>query len=120
MLRTLRTALHMTQAQLANRAGMPQSHIARIEAGKADVQLGTLRKVFGALFCDFLLVPRMGRDFESVLDERIKEKARRNVSRISGTMALEKQLPEDETLQALIHSEESRLRAHPSSEIWDD
>lgn len=120
MLRMLRSSLHMTQAQLAKRAGMPQSHIARIEAGKADVQLGTLRKVLGALFCDFLLIPRMERDLAAVLDGRIKEKARENVSRVSGSMALEKQLPEDETLRALIRSEESRLRAHPSSDIWDD
>ena len=120
MLRTLRSALHMTQAQLAKRAGMPQSHIARIEGGKADVRLGTMRKVLGALFCDFLLIPRMARNLETVLDGRIKEKARRNVSRVSGSMALEKQLPEEETLRALIRSEESRLRAHPSSDIWDD
>lgn len=120
VIRALRSALHMTQTQLAKRAGLPQSHLARIESGKVDLQISTLRKVLAALFCEMLVVPQMKRRLEDVLEDRIKEKARKNISRVSGTMALEKQLPDDETIQALIRSEESRLRTHPSSEIWAD
>ena len=120
VIRALRSALHMTQTQLAKRAGLPQSHLARIESGKVDLQISTLRKVLAALFCEMLVVPQMKRRLEDVLEDRIKEKARKNVSRVSGTMALEKQLPDDETIQALSRSEESRLRTHPSSEIWAD
>jgi transcriptional regulator with XRE-family HTH domain len=120
MIRALRAALHMTQSQLAKRAGLPQSHLARIESGKVDLQISTLRKVLAALFCDMLVVPQMKRSLEDVLEDRIKEKARKNVARVSGTMALEKQLPDDETISSLIRSEESRLRTHPSSEIWAD
>lgn len=120
MIRVLRTALHMTQSQLAKRAGLPQSHMARIESGRGDLQIGTLRKVMAALFCDVLVVPQMKRRLDDVLEDRIRQKARKNVARVSGTMALEKQLPDEETLSALIRSEESRLRTHPSSEIWAD
>jgi transcriptional regulator with XRE-family HTH domain len=120
MIRALRAALHVTQSQLVKRAGLPQSHLARVESGKGDVQLGTLRKVLGALFCETLVVPRMKRKLDDVLEDRIKEKARKNVARVSGTMALEKQLPDDGTIRALVRSEESRLRTHPSSEIWAD
>jgi transcriptional regulator with XRE-family HTH domain len=120
MIRALRAALRMTQSQLAKRAGLPQSHLARIESGKVDTQMSTLRKLLAALFCDMLVVPRMQRKLDDVLESRIMEKARKNVARVSGTMALEKQLPDDETISALIRSEESRLRTHPSSEIWAD
>lgn len=120
LIRMLRASLYMTQAQLAKRAGIAQSHLARIESGKVDPQLSTLTKVWGALFCDAVLLPRPRRGIDEVLEERIKEKARMNVARVAGTMALERQLPEDETLAALIRSEESRLRARPSSEIWAD
>ena len=120
MIRMLRSSLHMTQSQLAKRAGLPQSHLARIESGKVDAQLSTLRKVFAALFCDALIVPKFQRSLEDALEQRIRDKARRNVARVSGTMALERQMPDEETIQALIRSEESRLRAHPSSEIWAD
>lgn len=120
LIRAVRASLHMTQSQLAKKAGMPQSHLARIESGKIDPQLGTVRKLLGALFCDMLVVPRMARRLDEVLEARIQEKARKNVARVSGTMALEKQLPDEETLRALIRSEESRLRTHPSPEIWAD
>lgn len=120
MIRTLRAALHMTQAQLAKRAGLPQSHLARIESGKVDTQMSTLKKVFDALFCDVLVIPRMRKKPEEAVAERVKERARRNVLRVTGTMALEKQSPDDEAIRDLIEAEESRLLAKPSSEIWAD
>ncbi|MFA6474422.1 MAG: helix-turn-helix transcriptional regulator [Patescibacteria group bacterium] len=39
----------ITQVQLAKRAGMPQSQIARIESGNHNVTIGTLNRVAGAL-----------------------------------------------------------------------
>lgn len=110
----------MTQAQLARRAGMPQSHVARLESGKVDPQVSTLRRIFDALFCDLLVMPGPRRGLDELLDERIRETARRNVARIAGTMALEKQEPDDETVRSLLRAEEARLRANPSSELWAD
>ncbi len=120
MIRMLRSALHMTQAQLAKRAGLAQSHLAKIESGKVDTQVSTLRKVFGALNCDVLVVPRMRKTPEEAVVERVKERARRNVLRVTGTMALEKQTPDDETIKDLLKAEEARLSAKPSSELWAD
>jgi transcriptional regulator with XRE-family HTH domain len=120
LVRALRAELHMTQTQLAKRAGITQSHLARIEAGKVDPQVSTLRKIFSALFCDVLVVPCMLKKPQDVMLERVKERARRNVLRVTGTMALEKQAPDGETILNLIRSEEARLLAHPSSEMWAD
>jgi predicted transcriptional regulator len=45
----VRKRKRVTQAQLAKRAKMPQSQIARIESGEHNVTLDTLHRVLGAL-----------------------------------------------------------------------
>ncbi|MBI4678845.1 MAG: helix-turn-helix domain-containing protein, partial [Elusimicrobia bacterium] len=57
LVRALRSALRMSQAQLARRCAVPQPHIARLEAGKCGVQMDTLRRIFDAMFCDLLILP---------------------------------------------------------------
>lgn len=47
----------MSQAELARRCGLSQSHIARLESGKLDAQWGTWRRVFDSLHCDIALLP---------------------------------------------------------------
>lgn len=44
-IRELRTASHMTQKIVAQRAGMPQSVIARLESGEHGISLDTLNKI---------------------------------------------------------------------------
>ncbi|WP_456474137.1 CBS domain-containing protein [Candidatus Pyrohabitans sp.] len=48
-LKRFRKRLGLTQTQLAERAGVSQSLIARIEAGDIDPRLSTLRKIVNAL-----------------------------------------------------------------------
>ncbi len=48
-LRMLRKRAGLTQRELAERAGVSQSLIARIEAGKVDPRLSTYRKILNAL-----------------------------------------------------------------------
>ena len=49
LIRMLRKALRMTQAQLAARAKLTQSYLAVIESGRTDLKLSTLRKIISAL-----------------------------------------------------------------------
>jgi len=52
---TLRKAAKMTQVELAERAGLPQSHISRIEKAKLSPSRATLEKITNALnvkLCD--------------------------------------------------------------------
>lgn len=72
LIRMIRSGLRMTQAQLAKRAGMPQSHLAKIETGKVDVQLSTLRRIFRAMSCELVLVPKFQKSPQAVIAERIK------------------------------------------------
>lgn len=46
----------MTQGELAERCGLAQSHIARIEAGRYSVGLDTLQQIAEALECEIDLV----------------------------------------------------------------
>ena len=120
LVRMGRRALRMTQAQLAKRAGMPQSHLAVIEKGRVDVKLATLRKIFKALQGDLVIVARFRRTPASVVAERIGAVARRNVARVAGTMALERQTPEDAVTRRLIKAEVGRLSREASPDIWED
>jgi predicted transcriptional regulator len=47
--RAMREKLSMTQAELASRAGVSQSMIARIEAGSVDPRVSTLHKIVSVL-----------------------------------------------------------------------
>lgn len=69
-IRSLRSLLRMSQAQLARRSGVPQAHIARIEAFKIDVQLGTLKKLYDCLFCDMIVLPKPRKRPTDVVAER--------------------------------------------------
>lgn len=67
--RTLRVALHMTQRQLAKRAGVSQGNLALIERGRLEPQLTTLRKLFDALYCDLIVLPVPRKRIPAVLTE---------------------------------------------------
>jgi transcriptional regulator with XRE-family HTH domain len=60
MLRESRARARLTQRQLAEKSGIPQETIARIERGRADPRVNTLDRLLGA--CEFGLevLPRLG------------------------------------------------------------
>lgn len=71
-MRALRVELRMTQAALARRAGMTQAQIDRLEKGRVDAQLGTWRRIFEAMFCDLIVVPRARkRPGDAVAEQRL-------------------------------------------------
>ena len=51
-IRELRTNVGLTQVQLAEKSGLPQSHISRLEAGKHSPSFVTLEKIAKALGVD--------------------------------------------------------------------
>lgn len=70
VIRIIRNALHMTQAQLARRAALPQSHLAKIETGRVDVQISTFRRILRAMYCEAVVLPRFLKTPRTVLAER--------------------------------------------------
>jgi transcriptional regulator with XRE-family HTH domain len=75
--RALRSALRMSQSQLERRSGVPRAHIARLEAGSIDARLSTVSRLFDAMFCDLVLVPRpRKRPGDAVVERRLEKKWR--------------------------------------------
>lgn len=57
-IRAARQAKALTQKELGQRVGMPQSHISKIEKGSVDLQLSSLVEIARALDLELKLVPR--------------------------------------------------------------
>ena len=75
-LRALRGKMRMSQAQLAIRSRVDQSHIARIELGKVEADLATLRRLFDALYCDLIVIPKPRQQLGDAIAERNAETRR--------------------------------------------
>lgn len=75
-LRALRGKMRMSQAQLARRSGIDQGQIARIERGRVEAELKTLRRLFDSLFCDLLVIPKPRLHLGDALAERNAERKR--------------------------------------------
>ena len=69
-IRALRASLRMSQDQLARRAGVAKSHLAAIENNRMNPGADTLRKIFDAMFCDLLIVPKARKRPTQALAER--------------------------------------------------
>lgn len=58
VLRAARQAKGLTQRDLSTKAGVPQSHISKIERGGADIRLSSLIELARALELELVLAPR--------------------------------------------------------------
>ncbi|WP_397473203.1 helix-turn-helix domain-containing protein [Pusillimonas sp.] len=57
-LRDARTAKNLSQRELSKLAGVPQSHISKIEGNQVDLRLSSLIAMANALDLEVALVPR--------------------------------------------------------------
>ena len=89
----IRRALGMTERQLAERLGVTQPAVHRLEKSEADetIRLNTLRRAAEALDCSlfYVLVPRQ--PLEDMVSERARTLARQELVQIEQTMSLEAQ-----------------------------
>jgi transcriptional regulator with XRE-family HTH domain len=67
LLKRARSDARLTQRELAVRVGVPQSTVARIESGAADVRLATLVRLLRACDAELTLRPRPGRGVDRSL-----------------------------------------------------
>ncbi len=111
-IRALRDALGMTAEQLGERMGITQPSVQRLERSEAEgtIQLKTLRRAAEALDCEvaYALVPR--RSLRETYDRAARAVAKRELGRVSHSMALEDQAVEDE-------EEDERLRRFIAEEL---
>ena len=117
---TIRTALGLTQSQLARRLGMRAASVSALEkreaAGTATV--ASLRKAAEALDCDLRIafVPRNG--LQRAVEEQARRKAREERDRIVHSMRLEAQDTGVARSLAEVVDADSWLTGR-AREIWD-
>ena len=116
--RGIRVALGMTQADLARRARVTQPHLAGIERGKIDPQVKTLRRIFDALSCDLSLVPCPRVSISEILHDRARQVARDRLSRVTGTMAMEGQIPSEEVINQVVERRALEILHDPGEHLW--
>ncbi len=119
-IRILRTSLRMSQAELAKRSGLPQSHIASIEVGKTDPQVSTVRRIFDALSCKMVIEPYPMKPIEELLRNRARAVALKRLKQSSGTMALENQAPDSEIFRSLLEKRTDEIINDKRERLWRD
>jgi predicted DNA-binding mobile mystery protein A len=118
-IRALRHYLRMTQAELAHRAHIPQPHLAQIESGKIDPQVGTLKRIFEGLSCDLIIEPLPRKPLDEVLRGRARAVALKRLKPVMGTMALENQAPEKEVFKRLLEKRTEDVLNDPRERLWN-
>ncbi|BFU94140.1 MAG: hypothetical protein NTNFB02_08620 [Nitrospira sp.] len=101
-IRILRNRLRMTQVELAKRAHITQPNLAAIESGKADPQVGTLRRIYQGLGSDLNVEPRLKKPLDEIVRGRAASLALKRLKHTMGTMALEDQAPDKESFKRLL------------------
>ena len=114
----IRTALGMTQQQLAERSGLAQNVIAEIETGKREsMTLPTVRKVATGLNCQFVgLIPE--NDIARLRAEQGERVAQKIIAITSGSAAIEMQLPSKAAIEKQIEDLKRDLLTKHESILW--
>jgi predicted DNA-binding mobile mystery protein A len=120
-IRAIRDALGMTAKQLANRLGVAQQAVARIEKGELEgsVTIKTMRRIAECLDCVFVygFVPRTS--LAKTVSRQAKNVAAQRLAQVSQTMSLEDQaLSRKENEQVLSNLFDELIRTLPSN-LWD-
>ena len=122
-IKAVRGALGMNTRQLADRVGVEQSNITRLEEREpqGNVTLERLAKAAKAMNCKLIyaVVPddRYG-DLEAIIDERARDLAQQLVRRTEHSMRLEKQGAADADLGKEVDGLANQLKSKMDSRIW--
>jgi len=124
-IKAIRGALGMSTRQLANRVGVEQSSITRLEERESlgKVTLERLATVAKAMDCKLIyaVVPndRFG-DLEMIVDERARALARQLVERTEHSMRLEKQGTNLHDIDERITTLANHLKTQMDARIWGE
>jgi predicted DNA-binding mobile mystery protein A len=122
-IKAVRGALGMTTRHLAERVGVGQSNITRLEEREASgkVTLDRLAKTAQAMNCKlvYAIVPNdRFATLEAIIDERARDLAQQLVRTAEHSMRLEKQGSHDDDLARDIDGLASQLKSKMDSRIW--
>ena len=115
----IRTALGMTQQQLAERSGLSQNVIAEVEGGKREnMTLTTIQKLADGLKCQFVGQLIASRDIPTLREEQGTHVAQKIISISSGSAAIEMQLPSQATIEKQIEDLKRDLLTKHEFALW--
>lgn len=117
-IRTLRSYLRMTQAELAKRSNISQPHLVGIESGRIDPQVSTLRRIYQGLSCDLVMEPRPRKPLEEMLRGQARSLALKRLKHTMGTMALENQAPGQDVFRQLLEKRTDEILKDGRERIW--
>lgn len=120
LIKLTRSQLGMSQTALAKRAGVPQSTVSRVEAGKKDVSLSTLQKILEATSCDLILVPAPKEPIAVLRYKQARKMAGKSVRYLKGTMNLEDQQPDSRFIEELLKQEIERFLQGSNLKLWEE
>ena len=119
---TIRTALHMSLAQLAKRLKTTVSSVNGFEQRELEksISLNKLMEVAEALDCHFVygFIPKTG-SLETVIEERALSLAKEIVARTSHTMQLEGQGSSNERQRKAIKARADLIKNEIPKYLWD-
>jgi len=117
-IRILRHYLRMTQQELASRTDLDQAYLARIEAGKIEPGINTLKRIFEGLSCDLIIVPQPKKPLDQVLRGRARSLALKRLKQTTGSMALEEQAPDPEMFKRLLEQQTDEILEDKREKLW--
>lgn len=112
----VRQALGMTAKQLAERVGLSQPRIAKIELNENNLKISTMKKIAEGLDCDFVygFVPKSS--LQETINRQARKKAEEILANVNTNMALEDQLADDPHILTDVADE---MIAKNIKRIWD-
>lgn len=116
----IRHQLRISQRVLAKKSKIFQSTISRIESGVLKPNILTLHKIFDALSCNLVISALPYKDLETIRKKQARKKAEKKINYLLGTMALEKQKPDQKLIKELIEEEEKKLLYSDKDDLWEE
>ena len=121
-IRTIRTTLNMTMAQLGIKLGITRQGVKNIEDSEArgSITINTLKEVAAAMEMKlvYALVPKDG-SIDELIQKKAEELARRIVLRTNQNMKLEDQGIGDQKLRETIEDLTDEIKRDVRRSLWD-
>lgn len=120
-IRTVREALGMTQKQLGMRLKMSPQGVSELERKEATgrVTLETLRRVADALDCDVRYTLAPTETLESTITRQATLKARRRISGVNASQALENAALTEEQVERTLRDLVAEMLIERPRDLWD-
>ncbi|MEK7660720.1 MAG: mobile mystery protein A [Pseudomonadota bacterium] len=121
-IKSIREALGMTMAQLAERLGVSQPRIFILEQNEAlgSITMESLERAANALDCDlaYVLIPRE-KTLEATIRIQSIKAAHQMVKSTQHTMSLENQALDQKDIENQVLQVASKLREKSNTKIWN-